>query len=107
MSMDFIANIFVGIWLVGFITGLAAAIGLSTLHKCGKEVPFLLKYSGISVFFPKYYLANETRKRVVAGLISICVCCILLGLVWILITVPEAGDAIWNEVSARNLLQTP
>ncbi len=51
MSMDFIAHIFVGIWLVGFISGLAAAIGLSNLHKYGKDVPFLLKYSGISVFF--------------------------------------------------------
>lgn len=98
MSMDFIANVFVGIWIVGFFSGLVAAMGLSGLHKYGKNVPILLKLSGVSVFFPRYYQANEARRKVIAVLMLICIFCILLGLFWILISVPEARATIWNEI---------
>ncbi|OEF57944.1 hypothetical protein [Enterovibrio norvegicus] len=103
MSMDFVANVFIGLCAIGFVSGLAAAIGLSGLHQYGSNVPTLLKFSGISVFFPKYYVQNEARRKVVARLILISLSCIFFGFLWLLITLPEARAAFWMEIFGSNI----
>ena len=96
--MDFIVYVFLAIWFVGFASGFAAVIGFSGLHKHGENVPFLLKASAISMFFPRYYKANESRRKTVATLMLICIFSIVLGSIWLLVTLPELREVIWNGI---------
>lgn len=85
--MDIVASIFTIIWGIGFFSGLVAAAGLVSLRKHGVNVPFLLRYSGLSVFFSKYYPDHNNKRQIVLFFQLICITCILVGGVFIFVAV--------------------
>ena len=82
--MDTVVSIFQIVWVVGFLSGVLAAIGLISLSKHGENVPFLLKNSGLSVFFAKYYPNHDNHRRIVLMLEVVCISCILVGVMVLL-----------------------
>jgi len=90
-------------WVVGFLAGLAAAVSMSALSKHAVGAPWLLKLSGISLLFGKYYPNHNKQRKVTLALELVCIACIFLGFLVLFVGVPEFRDLIFKSVGGRSV----
>ncbi|WP_444907322.1 hypothetical protein ACJJIR_03310 [Microbulbifer sp. SSSA008] len=102
--MEIVVFLFTTICIIGFISGLTAAISISVLSKYAVGAPRLLKLSGVSLLFKKYYPNHNKQRKVTLALEVICVACILLAFLVLIICIPEMRDLVFKPIGSHSTL---
>ncbi|MCO1336870.1 hypothetical protein MO867_21310 [Microbulbifer sp. OS29] len=96
--MEIVVFLFKTIWVVGFLSGLAAAASMFALSRHAVAAPRFLVLSGVSLLFAKYYPHHNKQRKITLALWLVCILSIFLGFLVLFLGVPGFRDLIFQSL---------